>query len=121
MQLKEFVKNALKDVVEAVEEVKGESSRDMHLDGSKDQRTVEFDIAVTVEDTVSGTGKAGIRVFSVLEGGGEASKELRNSTVSRIQFGVHVDRFTKCENAEMDAANAARNARQENFDPYSPI
>ena len=95
MELKEFVKSVLKDVVDAVEETRKESSRDMHLNAGKDERTVEFDIAVTVEDVTGGTGKAGIKVFSVIEGGGELSKELKNSSASRIKFGVYVDRFTK--------------------------
>ena len=59
MELKEFVKSVLKDVVDAVEETRYESSRDMHLDSGKEQRTVEFDIAVTVEDNTRGSGKAG--------------------------------------------------------------
>ena len=99
MELKEFIKNTLKDIAEAVEEIRTESSRDMHLDNLKDQRTVEFDVAVTAEDVTSATGKAGIKVFSVLEGGGEAAKEIKNSSVSRIKFGVYIDRFTKQENA----------------------
>lgn len=102
MQLKDFVKSALKDVIGAVEELKQESSRDMHLDSLNDQRTVEFDIAVTVEDSTSASGKAGIKVFSIVEGGADTAKETRNSTVSRIKFGVHVDRFTKEENLRLE-------------------
>ena len=97
MELKEFIKSVLKDIVEAVEETRTESMRDMHLDSGKDQRTVEFDIAVTVEDSTGASGRAGIRVFSLIEGGGDVSKELKNSSVSRIQFGVHIDRWTKEE------------------------
>ncbi len=113
MELKQFVKSALKDVIDAVEELKTECSRDMHLDSLKDQRTVEFDIAVTAEDATSASGKAGIKIFSVLEGGGEASKELKNSSVSRIHFGVHVDRYTKAENARIDSINAHYNNQLE--------
>jgi hypothetical protein len=97
MELKEFVKSVLKDVVDAVEESRGTSNRDMHLDSLKDQRTVEFDIAVTVEDSVGSTGKAGIKVFSLIEGGGDISKELKNSSVSRVKFGVYVDSVLKSE------------------------
>ncbi len=97
MELKEFVKSVLKDIVDAVEETREESSRDMRLDASKNDRTVEFDIAVTVEDGTSGKGSAGIKVFQVMSGGGEISKELKNSSVSRIKFGVHIDAWTKDE------------------------
>ncbi len=115
MELKQFVKNVLKDITEAVEETRKESSRDMHLDSSKDQRTVEFDVAVTAEDVTSATGKAGVKVFSVLEGGGEVGKEVKSSSVSRIKFGVSVDRWTKQENAgfqnqfhQLDDRNSAK-------------
>lgn len=108
MELKEFVKSVLIDVVDAVEEVRRESSRDMHLDSAKEGRTVDFDIAVTVEDTTAGSGKAGIKVFQLIEGGGEISKAAKNATVSRIKFGVHVDRWNKQENAQFDAQNSLR-------------
>lgn len=97
MELKEFVKSILNDVVEAVEETRKSSGRDMRLESSKDQRTVEFDIAVTVEGSTSATGKAGIKVFEVIQGGGEASQESKNATVSRVRFGVDINRFTKEE------------------------
>lgn len=98
MELKEFIKNALNDITEAVEESRTASTRDMYLDNLKDQRTVEFDVAVTAEDVTSATGKAGIKVFSVLESGGETSKEVKNLSISRIRFGVYVERWTKKEN-----------------------
>lgn len=114
MELKEFIKGVLKDITEAVEESRNSSTRDMHLDNMKDQRTVEFDVAVAAEDVTSATGKAGIKVFSLIEGGGEASKEVKNSTVSRIKFGVHVERWTKQEEAGFEAQNRALNSRNHN-------
>ena len=109
MELKEFVKKVLTDLVEAVEESRIASARDMYLSGSQEARTVEFDIAVTVEDATASSGKAGIKVFQVIEGGGDISKELRNSSVSRIKFGVYIDRWTKRENASSDTQNAKLN------------
>ena len=103
MEIKQFVKSVLKDVVDAVEETRLESSRDMYLYAGKEQRTIEFDIAVTVEDSTSSSGKAGIKVFQVIEGGGDISKGLKNIAVSRIQFGVHVDRWTKSEEVAQTA------------------
>jgi hypothetical protein len=75
----------------------------MNLTSSQDNRTVEFDIAVTVEDSTTSSGKAGIKVFQIIEGGGKMSKELKNSEVSRIKFGVSVANFTKEEQAKRDA------------------
>jgi hypothetical protein len=101
MEIKEFVKNVLKDLVDAVEEVRRDSSRDMKLSSHKESnQTVEFDIAVTVEDTTAGSGKAGIKIFQMIEGGGEMSKESKNSSVSRIKFGIYIDTSTKAESAE---------------------
>lgn len=105
MELKEFVKSVLKEVVDAVEETRKESSRDMHLSPGKDQKSVEFDIAVTVEDSTSGSGRAGIKVFQLIEGGGEISKEAKNSSVSRISFSVYVDTWTKQEHSNFKAQN----------------
>jgi len=89
MELKQFIKNVLSDIVNAAEETNNESKFDIHLD-SKDQRSVEFDIAVTVEDATSSSGKAGIKVFQFIEGGGDLSKELKNSSISRIKFGMYI-------------------------------
>lgn len=77
MELKEFVKSVLGNIVDAVEETRQESSRDMYLDSIKEDRTVDFDIAVTVEGTTKGSGRSGIKVFQLIEGGGEASKESK--------------------------------------------
>lgn len=114
MEIKEFVKSVLKDVVDAVEETRKDSHRDMHLSSGKDSETIIFDIAVTAEDTTEGSGRAGIKVYSLIEGGGEISKKAMNSSVSRIRFSVYVDRWTKAE-----TAYAETNSQQEkNLDPY---
>jgi len=114
MELKQFVKSVLKDIVDAVEETRQESTRDMYLDAGKDQRTVEFDIAVTVEDATSSSGKAGIKVFQVIEGGGDISKEYKNSSVSRIRFGIYIDRLTKDEDMRQNATIAKLNEQNKN-------
>ena len=96
MELKEFVKNVLKDLVDGVEEAKAESSHDMSLKSHKESsQTVEFDIAVTVEDSTNKGGKAGIKVFQLVEGGGEISREVKNSSVSRVKFGVYISKRLK--------------------------
>jgi len=96
MELKEFVKKVLNDLVLGVEEARSGSVRDMKL-YDKDSKTVEFDIAVTVEDVDKKSGKAGIRVLEFAEAGGDVMQEVKNSTISRIKFGVYVDGLTKDE------------------------
>ncbi len=103
MELKEFVKSIIRDVVDAVEETRDESSRDMYLASAKEGRTIDFDIAVTVEDSIEGKGKAGIKVLGLIEGGGKITKDKKNSTVSRIKFGVDIDRWTKEESGRLEA------------------
>jgi hypothetical protein len=110
MELKDFIKKVLSDLVASVEEVRMESNRDMHLTSTTENRTVEFDIAVTTEDATSASGKAGIKVFQIIEGGGNMQTENKNSSVSRIKFGVYIDTLTK----EEDAQHKARIASQFN-------
>ena len=106
MEFKDFIKKILVDLVDSVEEVRQQSHRDMHLSGSKENRTVEFDIAVSVEDSIKGEGSAGIKIFQVIEGGGDIAKKIKNSTVSRIKFGIDIDRWTKSEEAEFESRNS---------------
>ncbi|NLT52870.1 MAG: hypothetical protein GXX85_18345 [Ignavibacteria bacterium] len=103
MDIQEFVKNVLVDIDKAVDGARKETHRDISFSDTKDQRTVEFDIAVAVEERDSASGKAGIRVLQLIEGGGDISKENKNSTVSRIKFGVHIDAMTKEEEAVHNA------------------
>lgn len=98
MDLKDFVKSVLVDINAGVDEARKVTSRDITFDQSKDKRTVEFDVAVTVEKNTSASGEAGIRVLNFIEGGGNISKEAKNSTVSHISFGLHIDSWTKEEN-----------------------
>lgn len=102
MNLKDFVKNVLTDVTEAIQDTCTASNRGMHLN-VKEGGGVQFDIAVTVEELDSAKGGAGIKVLSIIDGGGEISKESRNSVVSRVQFSVYVDRWSDVENREREA------------------
>lgn len=104
MELREFILNVILDIVNAIEESRNKSGRDMHLNSTTGKRTIEFDIAVTTEDNVSAGGRAGIKVLHFVEGGGKYDSQFKNSTVSRIQFGVYVDALTKDENARREAS-----------------
>ncbi|MDO8463449.1 MAG: hypothetical protein Q7S96_04245 [bacterium] len=97
MELKDFVQRVLLDLVEAVEGASTTAVRKMKLTDNEQHRTVEFDIAVTVEQETNVTGKGGIRVLHFVEAGGDVGEQTRNATVSRVQFGVKIDPWTKEE------------------------
>lgn len=114
MELKDFIKKVLIDLDNAVIEASRESNHNISFSDNKDRRTVEFDIAVTTEEIDSKSGKTGIRVLSFAEAGGDISKENKNSTVSRITFGVHIDSMTK---ARMQEINNQYKRNEENYNP----
>lgn len=119
MDLHEFVKNVLVSIDKAVGDARVETQRDIRFSDSKNQRTVEFDIAVSVEEFDKKSGKAGIRVLQFAEAGGDLSRENKNSTVSRIQFGVHIDSMTKEEGAKQRAEINTFNSNRSSFDSYA--
>lgn len=106
MELKEFVKKVLVDLDGAVSEARGERQRDVHFSDGKDQRTVEFDIAVSAEEVNAAEGKAGVKVLQFAEAGGNMSKENKNATVSRVKFGVRIGSMTKEEERALIARNS---------------
>jgi len=113
MELKQFIKGVLNEALEAIQEAESESGHSMELVGG-DQRTIEFDIAATVEDASSSSGGAGIKIFQVVTGGCDLSKELRNSSVSRIKFGVYVNSLNKDQ--EIQRRNELRQAQQTSYE-----
>jgi predicted RNA-binding protein YlqC (UPF0109 family) len=115
MELKEFVKSVLRDVVDAVEEARTESARDMRMVSHKESsQTIEFDIAVTAEDTNRTSGKAGVHVLHLIEGSGDISAETKSGNVSRIKFGVYIDTRTKNEMARLRTVTATHNQLRQN-------
>ena len=97
MNLEEFVRDVLVSLDLAVEQARRTMNRDISFTANRENRTIEFDIAISAEETDSKSGKAGVRVLQFPEGGGEISKENKNSTVSRIKFGIYIDSSTKQE------------------------
>lgn len=97
MELKEFIKKVISDTVEAVDESSGKASREITLANRTDRRTIEFDVAVSAEETETTTGKAGVKVLAFMEAGADMGVASKNSTVSRITFGVDVNTSTKEE------------------------
>lgn len=116
MELKEFVKKVIIDLDKAISEANNETDRDIRFKGVKEQRTaVEFDVAVTVETVNSTEGGGQIKVWGIGQAGGEVSKELKNSTVSRVSFGVDISELTKKEDrARTDQINSQFNSNKDN-------
>lgn len=98
MDLKLFVKAALNDVMDAVQETieerkaagrfgyinpKSHDPEEMEID------TIKFDVAVSAGTKTQGGGEAGLEVFSV-KLGGTGSHERETSNVSRIEFTLGV-------------------------------
>jgi len=101
LSLKDFIKEALLEICNAVEEVRKDKSyvakHTSTTAGSEQATHVEFDIAVSVTDTKSKTNNDEQRVgISVLKIGAgvdkkkEEGSESTNSKVSRIKFSVPV-------------------------------
>jgi hypothetical protein len=101
MELKEFVKFTVNDLLDAVSEVTeergkkrgGEKVSLVSLDKNKETRTIEFDVAVVAE-TESGKEKGGsvrggVRVLG-FDVGGKSAVMDKTSVASRIQFGISV-------------------------------
>ncbi|MBX3708279.1 MAG: hypothetical protein KIT56_03530 [Gammaproteobacteria bacterium] len=114
MELKEFIRQVLSDVVEAVEQTRAalgnENGRSIcpvigpafatkfgldfdPVEGRYLQK-MEFDVAVTAENTAGIDGKASVKVFG-LGLGTDADLKQTNSTVSRIKF--HVPIALRCK------------------------
>jgi hypothetical protein len=114
MELKEFIKTALVDIIQGVYEAKsnldeqykygcicpeageGRLTSNELVDNivTNDQsiiyqQKVDFDIAVTIENTGTKGGKVGIKVLG-LEAGIGKNSDVTNTAVSRIKFHVPV-------------------------------
>jgi hypothetical protein len=98
MELKEFVKKVIIDLDSAISEANEETNREVRFKGVKQTRTaLEFDVAVTVESYDKDKTNGGIKVWGIAEAGFESNKENKNSTVSRVSFGVDIAEYTKVE------------------------
>lgn len=115
MDLTDFVKTVLVSVNNGVDAARAETTRDIHFSYSQSTRTVEFDIAVSVENKKAAGGKAGVKVLQFVEAGGDVSSEKINSTVSRVKFGVDIDPRTKVEQQKLDAEAASYNNSSPNM------
>lgn len=90
------------ELIRGVDAARAETNRNVYLSSPSGSRTVEFDVAVTVENKDAAAGKAGVRVLNFAEAGGDIRSETTNSTVSRIKFGLNIDALTKEEVVERE-------------------
>ncbi len=96
MELKEFTKLALLEIVEASKEANAEFGNAAFIgnkksDGSywrSDPQSVEFDVAVTSTETDGNTGKGKLTVASLFNIGSEISSQSVNQLVSRVKFTI---------------------------------
>ena len=112
MELKQFIKDVLVEVNEAVDEARSQTNRDIRFSEKDNARTIEFDIAVSAESSDSAAGKAGIKVLQFAEAGGNVSQEHKNSTVSRISFGIRINPLTRDEEEKMKAQVRTLNRKE---------
>jgi hypothetical protein len=103
MELKEFIKNSVSDIVDAIGELKDKypSNREDDTDGqyqpiapyvrmstqSNASDTIDFDIAISSTEgkEVKGGGKAGIKVISANM---EMLDKNQNQNISRVKFSI---------------------------------
>ncbi|UAB85717.1 hypothetical protein INR75_06805 [Zunongwangia sp. SCSIO 43204] len=110
MELKEFIKEVLTEVIagvsEAQEEIKksgstaiinatqnsamGTKSSTKIVLNKREVCPIEIDVAVSVGDTTDTKKKGGINVIKMLEAGGEKNMQTVSSTTSRIKFSIPV-------------------------------
>ncbi|MDH4201813.1 MAG: hypothetical protein OEV87_02860 [Phycisphaerae bacterium] len=92
MDLKEFVSETLREIVEGVKDAQGFASQNGAVVAPYNdyQKTVEYDVAVTVVEGTEAGAKAGISVWSI-GAGGNVKTESTNTTVSRIRFSVAIE------------------------------
>lgn len=108
MELREFVKDSVVQIILAIEdanrELEGHNavvSPRCHFDtngkylADSDERSVlteafEFDVAITADSKTEAGGKGGIKVMGFIDAGGGASHEIKNSSVSHLKFRVPV-------------------------------
>lgn len=109
MELKDFIKAAITDIVEAVKEAQDsvkeiatiapytEGNKVTHIktpDGYANISNIDFDVAVTAETTEGSSGgiKGGITVAGIFHVGGNDNEETveKYQNVSRIRFTIPV-------------------------------
>lgn len=84
MEVKKFVKTILKEVIEAVEESTEESKTHNFRIFYGENKKIEFDLAIVLEQ--SGEGEMGAGIFKIVSG--KLQGKLSEQVVNRIKFSV---------------------------------
>lgn len=96
MELKEFIATTIKQVVEGVVDAQDYMSKERinavvnAQRGARIDKTIEFDIAVTVNESSSTSAGGGITVASIINAGGKKQVESMEQSISRVKFSVDV-------------------------------
>ena len=99
MDIKEFTKQTLVQVVEGIQDanvILAEKNSKVNtctrrgINGniytSPIAINVDFDIAVTASETERGSGEASLKVASIFNAGGNLNRETENQTISRVKY-----------------------------------
>lgn len=108
MDIKEFVSQTLKQVIDGVVDAQAQTreTNAVVVPGGDYQKKVDFDIAVTVVEGTVTSAKAGISVCSI--GAGVTGKtESSSSIVSRIKFEIPIDLPQGADAAEFGLSNGS--------------
>lgn len=100
MNLEQFVEKSITEIINAIDKTNDNlKNYNIYLLQNSDgtNRAIEFDIATAVEKDSGGEANGNIKVLEFVKGGFSIRNKIKNSTVSRIKFGVFV---TKKENLE---------------------
>jgi DNA gyrase inhibitor GyrI len=103
MDVKEFVRETLRQIVEWVREARIETADKCQIAPVGDQREkVEFDIAVTVDEEQTKEKGAGVSVWA-LKAGTTGQSTVSTNTVHRIKVSVPIDFESEAEQEQRDA------------------
>jgi hypothetical protein len=103
MDVKEFVRETLRQIVEGVREAKNETTDKCQIAPVANTREkVEFDIAVTVDEGQTKEKGAGVSVWA-LKAGTAGQSTISTNTVHRIKVSVVIDFESEAEQEQRHA------------------
>ena len=97
MDLKEFTKQALVQIVEGTKEANAVikqynanilEDEDSCTGISYSLTNVDFDVAITATETEGANGGGGIKVMGVFNAGGEIESKTEKQTISRVKYTI---------------------------------
>lgn len=97
MELKEFISTTLKQVVEGVIDAQDYMKKEkinaiISPAGTYvKEKSIDFDVAITVNESNSTSAGGGINVASIITAGGKKNSESTEQSISRVKFSVGVN------------------------------